>query len=48
MDDPTRRCENDTGNETRFRGSRSQAGAPFYFVCNVDVPALKDNVSTEF
>jgi hypothetical protein len=30
MDDPTRRCENDTDNETHSRGPRSQAGASFF------------------
>jgi hypothetical protein len=30
MDDPTLRCENDTGMRRTFRGYRSQAVAPFF------------------
>jgi len=29
MDDPTRRCENDTGNETRLSGLPIPSGGPF-------------------
>jgi hypothetical protein len=29
MDDPTRRCENDTGNETRLSGRQIPSGGPF-------------------
>jgi hypothetical protein len=29
MDDPTRRCENDTGNETRLSGPPIPSGGPF-------------------
>jgi hypothetical protein len=32
MDDPTRRCENDTGNETRLSGPPIPSGGPFYFL----------------
>lgn len=31
MDDPTRRCENDTGNETRLSGPPIPSGGPFSF-----------------
>jgi hypothetical protein len=31
MDDPTRRCENDTGIETCLPGLPSQAGAPLFY-----------------
>ena len=31
MDDPTRRCENDTGNETRLSGPPIPSGGPFFF-----------------
>jgi hypothetical protein len=31
MDDPTRRCENDTGNETRLSGLPIPSGGPFDF-----------------
>ena len=30
MDDPTRRCENDTGNETRPQGLPIPSGSPFF------------------
>jgi hypothetical protein len=30
MDDPTRRCENDTGNETRLSGPPIPSGGPFF------------------
>jgi len=30
MDDPTRRCENDTGNETRSPGLPIPSGSPFF------------------
>jgi hypothetical protein len=30
MDDPTSRCENDTGNETRLSGPPIPSGGPFY------------------
>jgi hypothetical protein len=30
MDDPTRRCENDTGNETRLMGPPIPSGGPFF------------------
>jgi hypothetical protein len=29
MDDPTRRCENDAGNETRLSGPPIPSGGPF-------------------
>jgi hypothetical protein len=32
MDDPTRRCENDTGNETRLSGPPIPSGGPFFFL----------------
>ena len=32
MDDPTRRCENDAGNETRLSGPQIPSWGPFYFV----------------
>jgi hypothetical protein len=32
MDDPTRRCENDTGNETRPLGLPIPSGSPFFCV----------------
>jgi hypothetical protein len=32
MDDPTRRCENDTGNETRLPGLPIPSGGPTFFV----------------
>jgi hypothetical protein len=31
MDDPTRRCENDTGNETRLPGLPVPSGSPSFF-----------------
>jgi hypothetical protein len=31
MDDPTRRCENDTGNETRLKGLPIPSGSPTFF-----------------
>jgi hypothetical protein len=31
MDDPTRRCENDAGNETRLSGLPIPSGGPFLF-----------------
>ena len=31
MDDPTRRCENDTGNETRLLGPPIPSGGPSFF-----------------
>ncbi len=31
MDDPTRRCENDTGNGTRLLGLPVPSGSPSYF-----------------
>jgi hypothetical protein len=39
MDDPTRRCENDTGNETRLSGPPIPSGGPFSFN-GVHFPAL--------
>jgi hypothetical protein len=30
MDDPTRRCENDAGNETRLSGPPIPSGGPFF------------------
>jgi hypothetical protein len=30
MDDPTRQCENDTGNETRLSGLPIPSGSPFF------------------
>jgi hypothetical protein len=30
MDDPTRRCENDTGNETRLPGLPVPSGSPTF------------------
>jgi hypothetical protein len=30
MDDPTRRCENDAGNETRLLGPSIPSGGPFF------------------
>jgi len=32
MDDPTLRCENDAGNETRFRGFPFPSGDPYFFL----------------
>ena len=32
MDDPTRRCENDTGNETRLQGLLFPSKSPNFFV----------------
>ena len=32
MDDPTRRCENDTGIETRLPGLPIPSGSPNFFV----------------
>jgi hypothetical protein len=32
LDDPTRRCENDTGNETRLSGLPIPSGGPELFV----------------
>jgi hypothetical protein len=31
MDDPTRRCENDAGNETRLLGPPIPSGGPFSY-----------------
>jgi len=31
MDDPTRRCENDTGNETHSPGPPIPSGGPIFF-----------------
>ena len=31
MDNPTRRCENDAGNETRLSGPPIPSGGPFFF-----------------
>jgi hypothetical protein len=30
MDDPTRQCENDTGNETRLKGLPIPSGSPIF------------------
>ncbi len=35
MDDPTRRCENDTGNETRLSGPSFPSGGPFFLSVTV-------------
>jgi hypothetical protein len=32
MDDPTRQCENDTGNETRLKGLPIPSGSPTFFL----------------
>ena len=32
MDDPTLRCENDAGNETRLRGFPFPSGDPYLFL----------------
>jgi len=40
MDDPTRRCENDTGNGTRLLGPPIPSGGPIFFECPVFLPAL--------
>ena len=32
MDDPTRRCENDTGTETRLPGLPVPSGGPIFFL----------------
>jgi hypothetical protein len=32
MDDPTRRCENDTGIETRLQGPPIPSGGPAFFL----------------
>lgn len=41
MDDPTLRCENDAGNETRLRGFPFPSGDPYFFsaVCSALSPA---------
>jgi hypothetical protein len=35
MDDPTRRCENDTGNETRLSGPPIPSGGLFFDLLSV-------------
>ena len=41
MDDPTRRCENDTGNETRLSGLPIPSGSPAFLVASPYTSALR-------
>ena len=42
MDDPTRRCENDTGNETRLPGPPIPSGGPRFSIrCEIEKPMAK-------
>jgi hypothetical protein len=43
MDDPTLRCENDAGNETRLSGLPIPSGGPIFLRCKFSVLSFKSN-----
>jgi hypothetical protein len=48
MDDPTRRFENDTGNETRLPGLPNPSGGPSFFLRRVLLPVPTQTFTQRF
>jgi hypothetical protein len=45
MDDPTRRCENDTGIETRLPGLPVPSGSPSFFLSQFPNKSSKEAIA---